>query len=246
MKIPAVVVVLLVLASQALAQEQLTGMFRMNQTPVEVVGEQMALALGDILPADEPLRWQVYVPDTYNDAQPAGVFVFLDPNGWGGLPDQWRFVINDHNLIWVGPNQSERQPSAEKQVWHALLGLRSIEKQYDIDLNRVYIGSSLPQKALISLNTQLVVNDFRGAIYMRGSVMWQDLDPDRLEMLRRKRHVFITGTNDPNKAQIRSDYESYKDAGIEDVKLIFDTRHIGDLPDADHLTEAIRFLDGQL
>jgi hypothetical protein len=79
---------------------------------------------------------------------------------------------------------------------------------------------------------------------MRGSVFWKSIDPDRLEALRRKRHVFITGTNDDAKVIIRRDYESYKKAGIDNVKLIFDTERIGQLPDADHMIEAIRFLDG--
>ena len=242
MKKPAVFLALFAIATQALAQEHITGMFRISQTPIEAVGEQMALAIDEMVPADEPLRWQVYVPDTYTGERPPGVFIFLDPKGWGGLPDQWRSIFIDHNLIWVGPNENERQPTMEKQVWHAILGLRAIEQQYDIDLNRVYIGSSL-QKALVSLNAQLFINDFRGAIYMRGSVMWQTLEPDMLEMLQRKRHVFITGTNDAAKSQVRSDFESYKEAGITNVKLIFDTQRIGDLPDADHMTEAIRFLD---
>jgi len=244
MKKAVVALALLVAAAQTPAQEQLTGMFRMSQTPVEVIGEQMALAIDDMVPANEPLRWQVYVPDTYSNARPPGVFVFLDPRGWGGIPDQWRPVIESHNLIWVGPNVNEPRPTMEKQVWHAILGLRAIEQQYAINLSRVYIGSALPQKALASLNAQLFVNDFRGAIYMRGSVMWQALEPDMLEMLQRKGHVFVTGTNDPNKAQIRTDYEAYKEAGINNVKLIFDTQHIDDLPDADHMDEAFRFLDG--
>ena len=243
MKKTVIALALLVTAAQAPAQEQLTGMFRMSQTPVEAAGEQMALALDEIVPANEPLRWQVYVPDAYSGERPPGVFVFLDPKGWGGIPDQWRPVLDDHNLIWVGPNANEPRPSLERQIWHAILGLRAIEQQYDINLSRVYIGSALPEKAAVSLNAQLFVNDFGGTIYMRGSVMWQALEPDMLEMLQRKRHVFITGTNDPNKGQIRRDYEAFKKAGVNNVKLIFDTQRIGDLPDADHMNEALRFLD---
>jgi hypothetical protein len=234
---------LLIAGAQVSAQEHMTGMFRISQTPIEVMGEQAALALDEKVPADEPLRWQVFVPETYNEARPPGVFVFLDPKGWGGLPDQWRSVITDHNLIWVGPNKNEPRQSMEKQIWHATMGLRAIEQQYAIDLNRVYIGSAR-ETALASLNTQLSGNDFRGAIYMRGSVMWKTLPPDRLEMLQRKRHVFITGANDNAKARIRADYNSYKEAGINNAKLIFDTKRIGQLPDPDHMIEAIRYLDG--
>ncbi|NOR37365.1 MAG: hypothetical protein GQ577_11500, partial [Woeseiaceae bacterium] len=91
-------------ATPAVAQEQLTGMFRMTHTPSEAVGEQLAQALDDTIPADQRLKWQMYVPETYTAARPPGVFVFLDPNGYGGMPDQWRAVFENHNLIWVGPN----------------------------------------------------------------------------------------------------------------------------------------------
>jgi hypothetical protein len=238
-----VTLALLATWTHAGAQEHLTGVFRLSQTPIEVMGEQDALALNDKVPADEDLRWQVFVPETYDPSRPAGVFVFLDPGGWGGIPDEWRPVFTEFNLIWIGPNKNEPRQTMEKQVWHAVMGLRAIEQQYTIDLNRVYIGSAY-DTALPSLNTQLSNNDFRGAVYMRGSIMWKTLPPDRLEMLQRKRHVFITGTNDKLKARIRSDSEAYQQAGIANVKLIFDTQKIGRLPDPDHMRKAIQYLDG--
>lgn len=237
------VLALLIAGAQAPAQEELTGMFRLSQTPVEVMGEEMAQALDELIPANEPLRWQVYVPESYNPEHPPGVFVFLDPRGWGGMPDEWRSVFSDHNLIWVGPNRSAPNEIMEKQVWHAIMGLRTIEQQYAIDLNRIYIGSS-QDTALVSLNTQLTMNDFKGAVYMRGSVMWKTLPQDRLEMLQRKRHVFITASNDDARQRVRADYNSYKEAGINNAKLIYDTKNIGRLPDPDHMNEAIRYLDG--
>jgi len=235
--------VLLSGSSIVAAQGELTGVFRLSQTPIEVMGEQAALELDEKVPADEKLRWQVFVPENYNPARPPGVFVFLDPKGWGGIPDQWRPVFTDHNLIWVGPNKNEPKQTMEKQIWHAIMGLRAIEQQYDIDLNRVYIGSAY-ETAIASVNTQLSNNDFRGAVYMRGSAMWKSLPPDRLEMMQRKRHVFITGTNDKLQGRIRADYNSYKDSGIENAKLIFDTKRIDRMPAADHMIEAIRYLDG--
>lgn len=230
-------------AAPAVAQEALTGVYRLSQTPVEVMGEQTAMALDAMVPANEELRWQVFVPEAYDAARPPGVFVFVDPNGWGGIPDQWRSVFAEQNLIWVGPNRNDPNPTAESRVLHATMGLRAIEQQYDIDLNRIYIGSAY-EAALTALNTQLFSNEFRGAIYMRGSVMWTALEPDKLEMLQRKRHVFITGTNDKLAARIRSDRASYEEAGIENTKLIFDTKRIDRLPDPDHMVEAIRYLDG--
>ena len=230
-------------ATPAVAQDELTGMFRMTHTPLEVVGGEMAQALNDTIPADQRLKWQMYVPETYNAARPPGVFVFLDPNGYGGMPDQWRTVFENHNLIWVGPNTDNPRADESARLWHAIFGLRAVEQEYAIDLNRIYIGAA-GRSAVTALNVQLNANEFKGTIYMRTSAMWKSIAADRLEMLQRKRHVFITGTNDSAKTQIRSDYESYKEAGIPGVKLIFDTQRIDKMPAPDHMDEAIRFLDG--
>lgn len=231
------------IATPAVAQDQLTGMFRMTHTPLEIVGEEMAQSLNESIPANQRLKWQMYVPGTYSAARPPGVFVFLDPNGYGGMPDQWRAVFENHNLIWVGPNTDNPSAGESARLWHAIFGLRAVEQEYIIDLNRVYIGTA-GNSAITALNVQLNANEFKGTIYMRTSIMWKSIAADRLEMLQRKRHVFITGTNDKNKARIRSDYESFKAAGIPEVKLIFDTQRIGKIPDPDHMDEAIRFLDG--
>ena len=40
-------------ATPAVAQEQLTGMFRMTHTPLEVVGEELAQALSDSIDQDD-------------------------------------------------------------------------------------------------------------------------------------------------------------------------------------------------
>jgi len=232
-----------IVAAPAVAQDQLTGMFRMTHTPIEAVGEEMAMSLNESIPVDQRLKWQMYVPETYNAARPPGVFIFLDPNGYGGMPDQWRAVFENHNLIWVGPNTDNPRADESARLWHAIFGLRAVEQEYAIDLNRVYIGAA-GSTAVTALNVQLNANEIRGTIYMRTSVMWKSIKADRLEQLQRKRHVFITGTNDDAKTRIRSDYESYQKAGIEGVKLIFDTQRIGKIPDPDHMDEAIRFLDG--
>lgn len=238
---------LLVLALQVLqaahGQEAMTGMFRMTHTVGEVLGDQIAQSLDDVVPADEQLQWQVYVPYDYDPGHPPGVFIYLDPNRYGGIPDPLVTVMNQHNLIWVGPRTSDRRQTDEQAVWHAILGLRAIEGEYNIDLGRVYIASSRDTTPT-AFRAYLFANEISGAVYFRGSAMWVSIDDDQLEQLRRKRHVFITGTNDKAKSQVRQHYEDYRKAGIDNVKLIFDTRRIEETPEPRHIDEAVRFLDG--
>lgn len=227
------------------AQEQLTGMFRLTRQTTEIVEPALAEALDEVISKDEQLQWQVYVPDSYSPQRPAGLFVYIDPEGYGGMPDQWRQVFTNHNMIWVGINRTQRKTDEVRRVWQAILGSRAIEQDYAINLQRMYVGGSRGA-VLTALNTMLTANEFSGAIYMRGSYHVPDLDPDKLEALQRKHHVFITGTNDKNKRQIRSDYEKYQEDGITGVKLIFDTKRLEDMPQPNHLDEAFRFLDSRL
>lgn len=229
--------------SAAFAQEAITGMFRMTRTVGEILGDQAAEALNETIPVGEALQWQTYVPYNYDPSRPPGVFIYLDPNRYGGIPDPLVAVMNQHNLIWVGPKTSDRRQSAEQAVWHAILGLRAVEGEYAIDLNRIYIGSSR-DTTVTGFRAYLFANEIRGAVYYRGSAMWASIGDDQLEQLRRKRHVFITGTNDSAKELVRRDYEAYAEAGIENVKLIFDTKRIEAVPGPQHIDEAIRFLDG--
>lgn len=227
----------------AVAQDPMTGMFRLSMTTAEIAGPQTAEVLSDILPVDEPLEWQVFVPHNFDASRPPGVFVYLDPRGWGGIPDAWMPVFSERNLIWIGPRRNAAFNTSAQHAPVTILSLRAIEGKYPIDLNRIYIGSS-GGHAVTSLNAQLTANEIRGAVYIRGAAMWQSLEEDRLAMLQRKRHVFITGTNDKAKNEIRRAYAKYKSLGIENTKLIFATRRLGPMPERGQIEEALRYLDG--
>ena len=227
----------------ATAQDHMTGMFRLSMTTAEISGEQTAQALSHILPPDEPLEWQVFVPHDFDSSRPPGVFVFLDANGWGGIPDAWMPVFSRRNLIWVGPRRTQRVNSAQQQALITIMSLRAIEARYPVDLNRLYIGST-GGHASTSVHAQLMANEFRGAVYIRGAAIWQDLEEERLALLQRKRHVFITGTNDEAKGEVRRIYEKYRSLGIENTKLIFAMRRLGAMPEPEQIEEALSFLDG--
>lgn len=230
--------------STATAQEELTGMFRLTRTTAAIVGQPTAEALSAVIPTDEELQWQVFVPAAYDRQKPPGLFVFIDPNGWGGIPDQWRSVFEQQNMIWIGAKRPRGNVSEAWLAWTAILAYRAIEQDYRVDLLRLYIGSS-GDTAVHAINAMLAANEFMGAVYMSGSMHWGTLDADSLENLRRKRHVFITGSNDKAKSKVRSDYKLYQNDGIEDAKLIFVERGPGETPDAELIDEAIRYLDAR-
>lgn len=227
------------------AQNALTGMFRLTHTTTEVVGPQTAQSLSEIIATDEELQWQVYVPFNYQRQRPPGVFVFIDPNGWGGMPDDLRAVFDSHNLIWIGAKANERNPSETKRIWMSMLASRALQGEYAIDLNRLYVGSS-GAGARTAINVLMSANQHSGAVFFRGSHYWHGGQPEGIDNLRRKYYVFITGTNDKAKTEHRKDYERYKKDGLEHSKLIFEMKSLGKTPSPEHMDEAIRFLDSRL
>src|SRR5690349_380136 len=54
--------------------------------------------------ADE--SFEVYVPKDYTGEKPYGLFVFVSPSGNGNPPRHWLASMDEHHLIWVGPNKA--------------------------------------------------------------------------------------------------------------------------------------------
>ena len=225
------------------AQDYLTGMFRLTRQPTEIVEPDFAQALDEVIKKDEKLEWQLYVPESYEPERPAGLFVYVDPDGQGRIPDGWQPVFDRHNVIWVGVRQTKRNASPTRQTWHAILGARALEGEYAIDFQRMYVGGT-SETVPVAVNIILTANEFSGAVYTRGSFYSSQLTPDHIQSLQRKAHVFITGTNDQAKQQIQADYERYQRQGITNATLIFDTQRLGDVGSAEQMDEALRFLAG--
>jgi predicted peptidase len=161
------------------------------------------------------------------------------------MPDQWQQVYTEHNMIWVGVRRTQSRSSEARRVWQAILGSRAIAQDYAIDSRRMYVGGSRGTVPT-AINTMLTANEFSGAVYVRGSFDSDALNPDQMQAMQRKFHVFVTGTNDENKNRIRADYEKYQQAGISNARLIYDLQRIGAMPGADHMDEAFRFFDARL
>lgn len=227
------------------AQEQQKGMFRLTRQTTEIVEPAFAEALAEVISKDDQLEWQVFVPESYSPQRPAGLIVYVDPDGSGYMPDAWRQVFADHNMIWVSARRTQRRPSEARQIWEGILGSQAIAQDYEIALQRMYVAGS-PGTIGTVLNTLLMANEFSGAIYIRDSLYVPGLEADQLQALQRKYHVFISGTNDENKNKVRSDYGKYQNDGITNVKLIFDTKRIDEMPQPEHMDEAVRFLDSRL
>lgn len=225
------------------AGDVLTGMFRLTRTTTDLVGAPMAEQLESIVPVEEKLRWQVFVPDSYDRNDPPGIFVYIDPRGGGAIPDQWRQTFENHNLIWISSRNNEGRPALAKQVWTAMLAWRAVDQQYALNLNRLYVAGS-HDSVNAAVNVMISAPEFVGGVYVSESVYWGK-DKSGLESMQRKHHVFMTGRNDKAESRVRDDVKRYEQDGIYNVKLIFEREGLRSPPEAKHIDEALSYLESR-
>jgi len=92
---------------------------------------------------------------------------------------------------------------------------------------------------------------FNGGLLFCGVNPWSERDadpwienpPEKLEVMKKNRYVFISGTEDFKLAATARVYRKYKKTGIEDSKLIVIDGMGHELPDAETLDRALQFLD---
>lgn len=83
-----------------------TGYFRLLKTSIEVLGERDADRLNPVLLATEKIEWLVYVSPSYDPARPPGILVFVSSIDWGGIPTDWKPVMEEKNLIWISASNA--------------------------------------------------------------------------------------------------------------------------------------------
>ena len=54
--------------------------YEFTGTTLRVLGEQASNNFEKIIPKDENISWQVYVPETYSADAPAGIIVYISPS----------------------------------------------------------------------------------------------------------------------------------------------------------------------
>ncbi len=223
-----------------------TGYFSIEFTPRELLGEDGAREAEKILRSDEKISWQLYVPDSYDPAAPAGALVYVSPQRKGGPPRRWNPAIVEKNLIWIGANNAGNRTALGKRMFLAMLGPRVLARFYTLDMSRIYIagfsGGGKTANMVAAASPEL----FRGGIYIGGAEFWSnDNVPPKLDVIRQNYHVFLTGSNDFNEGLTRRVYASFKNAGVEHSELIVVRRMGHELPPPQTFIRAVDYLDSR-
>lgn len=233
----------LLLPAVAVADDVALGEFSVSATLLELVGAESASRFEGVVEPDEAIEWEIYVPESYDLAEPAGLVVYISPMDTGRIPGTWKDVMAASNLIWIGANRSGNQVRTARRVSYAMVAPAVVVRDYQVDSSRVYVSGFSGGGRVASMVAPEYPQVFKGAIFICGVNFWGNREPARLETVQANRYVFLTGRKDFNRRETRTAYRSYQKAGVEGVLLMdisgMDHRN----PSAAKLSEAIAFLD---
>lgn len=223
-----------------------TGEFTVTSSVLELVGEESARPFKEKIPIDEPITWEVYIPANHDSGEPAGVLVFINSRNSGKIEPEWKAVMENTNLIYIGANESGNEVDVPKRVAYAMLAPRVILNGRPINQERIYVSGFSGGSRVASMVATEYNRLFKGAVYNSGANFWGEAALPRYREMVNNHYVFITGTEDFNLEDTREVYNAYQQTGIKNSKLIVieDMGHTR--PAATDLETAIKYLDSRL
>jgi len=222
-----------------------TGFITLSETPARLLGDSAAQNLNAILPADELVQWHVYVPRGYSAGTPPGVLVFVSSIDWGGIPEDWIPLMDEHNLIWISPGFAGRSAPAQQRVMKAVLAPHAISREFQVDTQRIFVGGFSDGGKIAGLVQAADPAVFMGSLFVCGAIAWGDRTPARIDVMRTRRYVFVRGCFDPKEREVKDAHAAYIDAGMVNSKLITVQTRRQRLPQPKVVDAAIRYLDGK-
>jgi len=241
-------VLLIGLLSVASAEESnegpRTGYFETEITLLELLGPEGAASLKGVIETDEKLKWKIYVPKTYTPTKPVGVMVFVTySNNWGGSTRKYNPVLDDKNVIWAGLIGAGDNKPLNARMMRALLTPTFLARDYVLDPERMFIGGTSDGSQVATILATSKPQMFKGGLFINGGIAWKDKEPAAIDQVRQNRYVFISGTNNPAHKSVQSTALAYKEAGIENTKLIVMPNVGRKAPTANYIESALEYLD---
>jgi hypothetical protein len=223
--------------------EARTGEFKVAFTIEELLGETSARQYESIIPADEEVEWEIVVAENYDPDHPAGVLIYVSPSQKGSIPPQWKSLLADYNLIWIGANHSGNRVPVPRRMAFALTAPAVINQSYQIDIERIYLTGFSGGGRVASMLAAEYPDIFKGAIFNCGAEYWGDKVPERLDLIRTNRYVFLTGTYDQALEPTKKAYRGFQRSGVEHSRLMVVPNMTHSNPKRRDFKKAIEFLD---
>lgn len=199
-----------------LAQGIKTGEFIIEATPSEILNSD-AVKNDKYIGMEENLAWEIYVPENYDPSNPPGVMVFAGAPRDVKPPFGWLATMKDKNMIWIAARNSDNGSSIYQKELLAIMSVPLIEKDYQINKNRIYITGEARTAARAILDHPDI---FDGAIFT-GSRVWEDNAEEKLKDITTQRFVFVTREKTNIPQGNRYAFYKFKNAGVNNTELVF-------------------------
>jgi pimeloyl-ACP methyl ester carboxylesterase len=201
-----------------------------------------AAALSKTLAVDRPLRFRVRTP---RNPALSGVLVFVKPVNSGELPANWGTVLDQKNLIWIAADDFGNELPRAQRVLAALAAMKLIESTQAIDAQRIYVAGMSGGGRVASAIITRFPRRFTGALYIVGADPWTSAEQPLIARIAANRYVFVTGSGDFNRREMKRVFAKYQAAGVTHA-LLMDLPDFGhEYPNAEQLARAIDFLDAR-
>jgi predicted esterase len=217
---------------------------RIETTARELLGAGQAAEFEKILAPDKQISWQVYLPSGETAGTP-GVLVYVSPMDSGEIDPRWRAVMDRRNLIYISANDMGNEIPTIRRMVMANLAVNALAQGHVFDTHRIFVSGFSGGGKVASLLATQYPEVFTGAIYICGVYSWKEEQTPNIGRVLENRFVFLSGSKDFNRMQTRRIQQRYIAAGATHTRLIIVPGMAHRLPDADYLTEALLFLDGQ-
>ena len=235
----------LMLESVAIASNQTSDNdVQIQTTAGQLLGEEKASRFQKILAPDDPISWEVYIPNNDSTEAP-GVFVYVSPMKTGRIDSRWREVMDQQNLIYIAANKSGNKIPTIRRMVLATLAVKALGQRYVLNTEHINVAGFSGGGRVASRIATQYPDVFTGALYICGVDFWKKDKTPNVERVIQNRFVFLTGTRDFNRRETRQIQKRYIKAGAQHTKLIVVPNMAHKHPDAAYLTEALQFLLGQ-
>jgi predicted esterase len=208
--------------------------------------------------------FEMYVPDCYDSNTPFGLIVWISagPSGTIETYKGSKELMDKHKLVWVKANNSGNDADTyNRRIPLALDAAYNVQKLYNIDPNRVYVGGLSGGGRVASITAFHHSDVYDGGIFIIGANYWVTMSvpgqqnsiwranctrPQQGYLMRAKkfgRYVLLTGDNDINRLQMHTYYEKGYSKFLKNVLYIQVPGMGHQMPPPDELDKALDFVD---
>ena len=209
--------------------------------------------------------FEAYVPEDYDPDRPWGLLVWVHAAETGAPPRSIIPLLSQHQLIWIGANNSGNERGVGVRFGLALDAVHNMRKLYNIDDSRIYVSGISGGGKVSTMLAIIYPEVFVGAIPIVGVTYFRHIPisgengkfwqgnfekppkPTLERAARDGRFVFITGSEDFNRQSIQDTLEQgFKKDGFAHIEYVEIPGMKHQMPEASVFEKAIETLDAPL